>query len=320
LIEWQSGRLLLRLPETTVSVVFLPAGRTVISAQLSFVGTDQYAHYKVNRWNLNDGQTTVLTEWDDHSAHLNGGLAPGMLQVSADGRWLVDLWEPPASSGPADGLVVWNAANGEKHLAVPTARWYKLVRGGHTLVTMHAPAVPSAPCLQLFDLESGATHGLFPNTSGMDDVDVPLVVPSPNGQLLAVGVQDPRPHPMVAWPKLVNWLERLGIDLNPSQSFVALLQAADGRELARLPFGPSRILNVPELADEEPTIVFSPDARRLAVLGEDGIRIWDLPIRRPWALILSLAAIPPVGVGLLIPSARLLRRRRAPRPALSRAI
>jgi hypothetical protein len=39
-------------------------------------------------------------------------------------------------------------------------------------------------------------------------------------------------------------------------------------------------------------IQISPDGRRLTMMSEDGIRIWDLPPRRPVGLLLGLAAVP----------------------------
>jgi hypothetical protein len=68
------------------------------------------------------------------------------------------------------------------------------------------------------------------------------------------------------------------------------------------------------MSDEEPRIAFSPDGRRLAVLSDDAIRIWDLPICKPWGLILSLAAIPPAAIALLILAGRGLRRLRRTAP------
>jgi hypothetical protein len=146
---------------------------------------------------------------------------------------------------------------------------------------------------------------------------VPVVVASPDGQLLAVGVPDPSPHPLARWPRLTDWLERIGLGVRTDQSFAALIDAANGCELARLPVGPAAWFEAPELSDEEPTMAFSPDGRRLAVLGDDMIRVWDLPLRRPWGFILGFAAIPPAALGLLL---IVIRRLRAPRPPLAGAV
>jgi hypothetical protein len=311
-VEWETGRVLLHVPATTVSFDFLPDGLTALSAQLSFIGDDEHAHYGVRRWNLKDGSATTLSEWDETSAKRNGGVSSGLLQLTPDGRWLVDLWAPPASSGPANGLIVWDTVKGQKHFAVPAARWFWLARNSHTLVTVHEAIDPSTPRLRLFDLETGAARDLFSNSPSTDVENVPVVVSSPNGKLLAIGVPDPHPHPLANWPRLNDWLEQVGIGLQADQSFVALIDATDGSERNRLPFGPAAWFEAPELSDDEPTMAFSDDGRRLAVLGEDAIRVWDLPIRRPWLQILSLAAIPPAALGLLLLAIRLRRRSRAP--------
>ncbi|HEX4589739.1 MAG TPA: WD40 repeat domain-containing protein, partial [Gemmataceae bacterium] len=307
IVESTSGRTLLQLPAMTESLVFLPDGETAVSAQLTFVGPAEHAHYRVTRWSLIDGRATTSTEWDDASAKVNGGLAPGMLRLSPDGRWLGDLWEPEASTGSKDGLVIWNTSNGQKHLAVPPASWYTFARRGSTLVTVNDPAGRSKPRLRLFDLDSRETQGLFPNRFDAGQEDTPLVFTSPDGELLAIAVQDPKPHILARCPKLIGWLEHLGIDLQSSQGFVALVRASDGYESARLPPGPSPLFNIPGLSEVEPTVAFSSDGRRLAVLADDAIRIWDVPVRRPWGLILSFAAVPPAVIGLFQVSRRICR-------------
>ncbi len=150
----------------------------------------------------------------------------------------------------------------------------------------------------------------LPGRSDPDDAgDVPVVVPHPDGRLLAVGVYDSRPHPFARWPELVDWLDRHGLDLHPSPSHVVLIDAADGSEVDRLLHGPSPwTWYAPEVFDAQPAMAFSPDGRRLAVLGDDAIRIWDLPLRRSWGLILALAAGPPAAAGVVLLAARLLRR------------
>ena len=48
------------------------------------------------------------------------------------------------------------------------------------------------------------------------------------------------------------------------------------------------------------------------MIGADNVvYIWDLPIRHPWAHILSLAAIPPAVLALLVLAVRRVRRHRA---------
>jgi WD40 repeat protein len=313
-VEWPTGRPLIRLPAMTQSVAFLPDGRTVVSAQINFSEPDQQAHYQVSRADLSTGRTTAVAKWDP-AAKANGGLTPWSLLLSPDGRWLIDLWEPRASGKTDSGVVVWDATNGEKHLSLSSAQYGKLARNGRTLAAVYDTLGQGDPRLMLFDLETGATCGSCINDSGSEE-RTPEVYVNPDGEILAVTIPDPHQHPLESWPKLRGWLERAGIRLSPSESLVVLVQSSDGRDLARLPLGPSHLFNLGEHADAEPAIAFSPGGRRLAVLADDAIRIWDLPIRRPWALILSCATIPPVAFGLLVIT---IRRWRSPRPATTAA-
>jgi WD40 repeat protein len=321
-VEWATGRVVFPVTEPTVSVAFLPDGLTAVGANLSYVGADKHAHYSISRWRLTDGRAFDFKEWDDASAAVNGGLSPEMLQLTPDGRWLVDLWEPSARNPPGNGLVIWDLADGRKHFAVPSARWFAFASGGHALVTVHGSTDPRVPRVRLLDLDTGATLALFPGKSeGGGDEYLPTVIPGPHGDSLAVGVPDSRPHPLADWPRLAKWLKRAGIDLEPNESFVSLIRTVDGRELASIPFGPTTIwFDAPECSVSEPTMAFSADGRRLAVLSEDAIRIWDLPIRCSWRLILSLAAVPPAALALLVLAVRGLRRLRTPRPALPGAV
>jgi hypothetical protein len=92
-----------------------------------------------------------------------------------------------------------------------------------------------------------------------------------------------------------------------------LLGARTGNLRARLPGGKS--------CGYLPHAVFSADGRRFGVIGDDYVvRVWDLPIRRPWGLALVFAAVPPAVVGFLVIAARLLRCLRIPRSPLAGAV
>jgi WD40 repeat protein len=99
----------------------------------------------------------------------------------------------------------------------------------------------------------------------------------------------------------------LGFDIESERREVAVFDLTSCRELISLPHGPGNIYaNGYYMQSVEPSMVFSPDSHRLAVLGDDAIRIWDVPPRRSWRLIFSLPLIPVLPIALL----GLWRRRR----------
>ena len=108
------------------------------------------------------------------------------------------------------------------------------------LVTTHPSQSRTYSQLRIFDLETQEEHALLPDDSRWDDRDAPSVVTSPDGELLAAAVPNRKGHPLEAWPRLVDWLDRIGINMHPDESFVSLIRTASGEELFRLPSGPSR--------------------------------------------------------------------------------
>ena len=112
--------------------------------------------------------------------------------------------------------------------------------------------------------------------------------------------------PLANWPRLADWLIRWGFWNGVEEPNELLLLDAAGAEVqARLPGGPERFSG-PWF---ERRAVFSTDGQRLAVLSTANVlRIWELPLRRPYGLIHSLAAVLPIALGLVLVGARLYNR------------
>jgi hypothetical protein len=109
---------------------------------------------------------------------------------------------------------------------------------------------------------------------------------SPDGAFAAVNLPDESSGPRTGWAALDIALVRWGIARSHSRT-LALVATATGREVARVP---------DDGGDAEPREgagAFSPDGRRLAVMGRDGVVcVYDWPLPRPWALAACVAAGP----------------------------
>jgi hypothetical protein len=135
----------------------------------------------------------------------------------------------------------------------------------------------------LLDLDCRANR--FVNLAD-SDTEIWRVHPQSGGPLVAVLLSRWHSPPWSNWPRVATWLQSLGIRPDRSESDIALIDVTSGNVESYL-----SDLNG-ESGVDEMQIAFSPDGKRLAVLAGDAIRIWQLPIRRPWWLVVSLPLIP----------------------------
>jgi WD40 repeat protein len=100
---------------------------------------------------------------------------------------------------------------------------------------------------------------------------------------------------------LKSWLDQIWKNSKSTSSSLAIFNC-EGKKLWCISDGPTN----------EFTIAFSHDGTRVAILGDDTLRIWDLPLRRPWLQILTLAAFPPAALAVLLVACRLRGPSRSP--------
>jgi hypothetical protein len=127
---------------------------------------------------------------------------------------------------------------------------------------------------------------------------------SADGEMLVASSFDAASNVLGNWPTVAQYLRDWGLLAAEETSEVALVEVATGRVLARL-----RVELDSGSGPWEPRVAFADDGRRLAIAGaDDVVRIWDLPLRKPWGLILTLAAVPPALLGVTLVAVRRLRR------------
>jgi hypothetical protein len=265
-------------------------GKTTLTTQ---EWGDKSLRAVVRRWDLASGRELLCREWAD--------MPEDGRTVSPGGHWLV----AGKSSVEDTSCVVFDIETTERRLAVPDAMDWMFANQDHVLITSHW-ATGEAPTRVVFwDLNTGTRCGEYRPDWEVSQVPN-LHALSHNGQVAVVTLQGDEANILDHWPWLLERLKSLG--LGPRKLDVIVLDTATGHVQGRLPGAPlfgGRF---------EPRVAFSDDGRQLAVVGEDNIvRIWDLPIRRPWGLIVSLAAIPLAAIALLLVAARTFRRRRTAR-------
>jgi hypothetical protein len=222
--------------------------------------------------------------------------------LSPDLRWLLVL-QPTHEAGK---WAVYSAETGRCRLVIADAEDCLFARGDQTLITAHSPADGRPARAQFWDLDTGRQFGGY-QFRPRNDFAPTLHALSPDGNLVAVTADEPRPDPLADWPTLAGVLKDWGLRAEPMEQYdLLLLDTATGRLQARLPAGPNPILAV---RGWEPKVAFADDGHRLAVAGaDDVVRIWDLPLRKPWGLILTLAAGPPALLGVTLVAVRRFRR------------
>ena len=278
-----TGRLLYELPKDECVMAFGPTHGVVTTLQFRSGPSKLIVH----RRHAISGAEISRTEWDE-SPDKRCCLSP-------TGRWLVtdhgDLEKSNCS--------VYDIETKRRRLVVPDASETRFCEQDLTLVISQSGNETSA-WVQIWDLETDTPTGEY---RPPPDMWPTLHALSSDGEQLVVTLEGEQPTLLSKWPWLWDRLQAWGLRSNPLN--VIMLNAGTGEVQARLPGGPSFGER------SEPRVAFSDDGRQLAVVGADRIvRIWDLPLRRPWALIFSLAALPPLALLLLISLARRLTCRR----------
>jgi hypothetical protein len=292
------------LPGVTTAFHIAPGGRTGVSR-----------NDRAGR----DGEQPRLLLWDLDTGACRAGLLfpevsnPFWIEYSADGRYVFARYWRANWSENAEGcrLRWWDAATGRQVGEVMDCGDTALLDGGRVLVTHPWRSAGSAMreryLLGLWDVATGAPLGDWNLGAPADGSGSILrLVGSEDGLYLAAAYDPDYRRTPGAVRTAMDWLAGARAAAPPKPQHTLLLDVTRRRELARLP-GQSA--------------VFSRDGRWLATLDEAGVvRVWQVPVRPPWARILGAAAGATLAcwAGLVL-LARLGRRWRALTPAAARA-
>jgi hypothetical protein len=293
----RTGERLAFLQGVTDPVHIAPGGRTAVS---------------VNRQAEREGEQPRLLLWDlDTSARRAGLLLPEaggpfLVEYSADGRYVFARYS--TWSDEPDGMRWWDAATGRQVGGVANPGDTAFMDGGRVLVTHPSRVRGSAACegyvLGFWDVATGAPLGEWDLGAPADGGGmITGLVGSDGGCYLAAAYDtDCGRHPLVRpWP--LDWLAgALPAACGTERQQVLVWDVVERRELASLP-GSSAAL--------------SRDGRWLATLDEAGVvRVWEVPVRRPWARILGYTAA--CALGCWLPAVLLGRlRSRGEHPAVA---
>jgi WD40 repeat protein len=210
----------------------------------------------------------------------------------------------PAETGASEYEArCWSVATGEQLAVIPNTKEMALAGDGRTLVTISGTADPNENRLTLWDL---AAHKPRAELSLRANEDWHLIhYPdqascfSPDGRVFALGGVLPPALP------LKEWADRLGVrgpfEFPGRQSVIRLLDVHSGRWRGDIPA-------------QIPSIGWLANGTALATLDDDsmGVRVWDVPPRKPLVPLTVAAAV------WAIPLAVLARRRvRRLRPAVA---
>jgi WD40 repeat protein len=292
-IQWPSNETQFQVPEFLLGVHFLPDGESLMVVTRVSSQDQSGPRYRLSRWNFKTRTESTGIVWNedflddpDDRGHLNSML------ISPDGRFLVE--SPQPSMGPHYGALVRDTTTGEIRFKDPAALWFALADKGRIIVTTRSGALDD-PKLQITELETLRSERLVLNGRNGD----PVVEVSPNGQLLATAIGQDTSSVLDHWPALYPFVTSIGFEFDSEQREIAVVDVNTCRELISLPHGPSNIYsNGWYMQSIAPLMAFSPDSRRLAVLSDDAVRIWDLSSPRSWRLILSLPLIPALPIAL----------------------
>lgn len=279
--EVESGRVVLSVPNVASDPAFGPGGDVSVVTDVSDPRADRCS-YRFERWDVATGRRI-----DARPLSMDGCHSP---RLTADGRYVL-AW---VSDEPK--LRVIATATGDA-IPIPPAVERPDGNLAHEVVYAHGVYVAS-PADRTLALWQPATTRVSTVTfppgvwTGLTAANV-----AADGSALAVQVTHDALLQRVPWP----WLQRALFDSGVcawSDDETRLVETATGREFARL-------------ADAGDS-AFAADGRSLAVVGRKGdLRVYDWPLRRPWPLILGVAAVPAALVGLAGFALRCFRRRRA---------
>jgi hypothetical protein len=251
----------------------------------------------VRRWGLTVGSEVGRVAFDS-PPHSRTRLTP-------DGRWAVVTQGGEQLGAPYSRLDLIDTQTGRRAVTDTGLHEWRLIAPAGRLVTVHHDARAGESRVLFWDVASGeVAAAVIPHPGSFAVLHVLAV--APDESVLALADHTPASMRSQNWPaplrRAHRWVTAItGSD--PGQ--VLLCSAATGHVLARLPADAGAANHL----TNEGVVTFAPDGRRIAVLGAGGVvRVWDWPLRRPWAWILALAAAPPALLGFL---ARGWRRWRA---------
>jgi hypothetical protein len=130
--------------------------------------------------------------------------------------------------------------------------------------------------IEIWDMACGQYHNIPTGTHG----DIGNLQLSAEGKLLLVVTGEYRIGKLGFWQQVKQWL---GLDSAAAadplsnwifEQHIRVVDTVKGAQLAHLP--------------NRTRGIFTPDGTAMAILGEDQIEFWDLPIAKPWAKIVAI--------------------------------
>jgi WD40 repeat protein len=260
-------------PQAILSDIFIsPDGRTAVTI------TD---HHQIILWNLTTAQRRAELRLPD-------------------GMWFgTDSW--PFYFAPDSGLVFchhtfqviwWDTAQGNRRGFIGDSGEMAILDGGRILV---ARSEKPNHTLYFWNTATGQKLGEMNLQAYLtDSEEIKLEGSVENGRLIAVGTFQLRGYITSAQRR--NWIQRLiHWKQRKQHAQVLLVDGIDRREVALLP---------------GVRAAFSPNGRWLATIDGDGhVRVWELPLRRPWLHIFGYAAIATLACALVFIATRWSLRR-----------
>jgi WD40 repeat protein len=264
----------------------------------------------VNHQTEREGEQPRLLLWDlDTSVRRAGLLLPEVsnpfpVEYSADGRYVfARYWTWPIGSG---GLRWWDAETGRQVGGVQNPGHTTFIDGGRVLVTHPSRVRGSAAwegyLLGFWDVATGEPLGEWDLGAPADGCGmINGLVASDAGRYLAAPYDPDYGRDQSVRCRVLDWLPvTLFARSSAERQQILIWDIVERRELARLT-GRSAAL--------------SGDGRWLATLDEAGVvRVWEIPMRRPWARILEYAAACSMGCWALATLLGRLRSRRSTSP------
>jgi hypothetical protein len=279
-----TGAPLAFLPRVTDEFHIAPGGRTAVSRHHPTGG---------------EGEQPRLILWDLATSTRRAGLLlPDVnhplfhVWYSADGRFVFaswwNMWEPYAN------LRWWDAATGRQIGEVANAgRNTPVIDSGRVLMTHPGPLEGThkrheSYILCFWDVATGAPLGEWALAAPSDGSGLIWhLAEAETGQYVAAEYDPDYGGGPGSARRVADGLARAFGAAAPDHQCILLLDVTQRREIARLP-GRSAVL--------------SPNGRWLATLDKAGVvRVWAVPIQRPWARIMVYSAVAALacGVGLV---------------------
>jgi hypothetical protein len=239
-------------------------------------------------WRKGEDEPACLILWDLESSRERAKVMIGEnldwendrldIHYSADSRLVIVCVRGGATSW-------WNTANGERHGQDAKGAHMTLLDGGKVLVTLadYYHEVDELRPNEFFFWDSTSAQLLGRIYLGNRGPKAPYsrrLTSSEQGRYFALefDYDVPNPNAVPPAPKR-NWFMRFLFPNEPPKdhSQILLFDGFERREVAALPGRQA---------------CFSPNGRWLATIDADGVvRVWELPLRKPWARILGFAAI-----------------------------